>query len=392
MNAYALARIPLAGPTDSGGPETLDFLPLSVKEEEGRDDVLIRVEYAELNPVDLHKLRVKLPAGAPPQVVGFGGSGVIERDRQDGSGGVGTRVVFFQDARRAGSYATHIAVDRRLVIGIPKSLTLQEAATVPLAGITAFEALFEKLRIQDADGPSGGKALLVVGAAGGVGSWALQLARRAATKEGKIETIIATASTETGRAWCVAQGADKVIGHDEVGALGGGPAGSVDFVLCLAPPSGFATLAEVLRPFGRVCLVVGGEATKALDMSFVFFKSGSVLTQTVFAKTRCGVYDQGRILQQLVDGLATGELKAPLSPELASLSGADDWQRAFALPARPAKHGHDGQEKEAVLNRLASGHCIGKLVMKVTKRRGEGETTEAAPPPLAQWRRDADVP
>lgn len=251
-----------------------------------------------------------------------------------------------------GSSLCERSVHPRLVAKVPDSVSLRDAASLPLSAITAYEALFEKLRIEDP--PPGSverRVLLVIGAAGGVGSWALQLARRHAPSE-KLR-IVATASTPSSADWCRGLGADEVVPHDGLRQLGGGPAGSVDYVLALFEPVNFADMAEVLRPFGRICLVTAGSAVKSLDLSFVFFKGGTVSTETVFAKARAGVFDQGAVLQQLLGALADGSVRAPLAD--AEEPSEEHWGRA-------AKR----------LKVLAGGHSRGKFVMRIPDY-GDGE-------------------
>src|SRR5690606_37659128 len=111
----------------------------------------------------------------------------------------GDRVYYAGDLNRQGSNAEYQLVDERLVGRKPKSLSDAEAAALPLTSITAWELLFEHLELKQ-QGPEAqersNEVLLVVGAAGGVGSILLQLAR---TITGA--TIIATASRKSSQAW-----------------------------------------------------------------------------------------------------------------------------------------------------------------------------------------------
>lgn len=122
----------------------------------GSDDLLIRVAYAEVNPVDLQKLQGGNKEGEPvliapedsllPFIVGYGGSGKVHAigsncDGPDFSWTIGQRVAFLGDPNRPGGYASHIVVDHRLVARVPSSISLQQADTVPLAGCTSFESL-----------------------------------------------------------------------------------------------------------------------------------------------------------------------------------------------------------------------------------------------------------
>jgi NADPH:quinone reductase len=316
------------------------------------NDLLIEVKYVELNPVDLQKLNAKpgleVPTVAAPLIVGYGGSGIVSRV---GTGlstdeWAGKRVCFLCDSSRPGSYATHVAVDHRCVSVVPFGVSLEHAATVPLAGCTAYESMI-KLDMQDA----GKKTLLVVGAAGGVGSWAMLLAR---ARYPSI-TIIATAGSQASRQWCEKLGATNVITHEDIANLGGGPKGSVDYILCLTEPTPevFAALREVIKPYGSICLVVSGKSIQSLDCGFLFFKAVTLTFETVFTSSRTK-YDpivpakeMSDILMHLQDETIPA---VPLSPQLSTISSLN-WK--------------DCLQDEGVLDQLASGHTQGKLIMKV---------------------------
>lgn len=336
---------------------SLDTLPECIRQ----DDVLVRVIYAELNPVDLHKL-----CGGPkgqaisdsPLVVGYGGSGVVQDVGSNISKDwIDKRVAFLCDPEKRGCYATHVLVDKRLVAPVPFQLTLKEAATVPLSGCAAYESLL-KLGL-GRDAPLRGKdpTLLVVGGAGGVGSWAIQLARVLYPNL----KIIATASSEPSGLWCHQMGANQVFKHEDIRLqLRGGPKGSVDYILCLTEPTPalFGALAEVIRPYGSICLVASGDSIESLDLSFVFYKAATVTTETVFSSIRTK-FEHIRPSEEIDDLLqhiaGSSAIKAPLSPQLSTLAGANDWKQCL--------------QEGGILDKLESGHAIGKLVVKI----GTGE-------------------
>ena len=328
--------------------EVLDFDSNESLPELQENDLLIKVHYVELNPVDLQKLNMKpgQQVQNPPLIVGYGGSGIIS---QSGSGlsndeWSGKRVCFLCDSTRSGSYATHVVVDYRCVAVVPFELSLEEAATVPLAGCTAYESLL-KLNMQD------GRTLLVIGGAGGVGTWAILLARARFPSM----TIIATAGSEESRQWCARVGATQIIPHNDVLNLGGGPNGSVDYILCLTEPTKeiFATLAEVIRPYGHICLVVAGTSIQSLDCGFLFFKAATLTFQTVFTSGRTNfetvvpANEMTDILLHLKDKTIPA---APLSPQLDIVT---------------SKNWRDCLQEGGLLDQLASGHSQGKLVMKI---------------------------
>jgi NADPH2:quinone reductase len=154
-------------------PESLRDLTVAVPEP-GAHDLLVRVRAVSVNPVDV-KMRVSGSAGAEPKILGYDAAGVVER--------VGSAVTLFRPGdevwyagsiARPGTNAELHLVDERIVGPKPASLTFAEAAALPLTALTAWESLFDRLRLT-AD--SAGR-LLVLGAAGGVGSVLVQLARQ----------------------------------------------------------------------------------------------------------------------------------------------------------------------------------------------------------------------
>ncbi|WP_432063045.1 NADP-dependent oxidoreductase [Streptomyces sp. S1] len=153
-----------------GGPEALVVREVP-DPQYGEGQVLVRTVASSLNPVDW-KTRARDVGPALPATLGWDLAGVVV------AGGspefaVGDRVVAMsaQIATGRGTWAELVALPEHLVAPAPKSLSLVEAAALPLAGTTAVQAL-DKLRLAPGD------RLLVTGAAGAVGGLAVQLARQ----------------------------------------------------------------------------------------------------------------------------------------------------------------------------------------------------------------------
>lgn len=168
------------------------------------DDVLIRVHAAAVNPVDWKIRAGHLQDFIPyslPLILGWDVSGVVEA--------VGANVTTFKpgdqvysrpNLERDGAYAEYIAVNASEVAFKPKTLSHNQAAAVPLAGITAWHALFEAAQL------SVGQRVLIHAAAGGVGSYAVQFAHW------KGAYVIGTASARN-REFLLELGADEVIDY-----------------------------------------------------------------------------------------------------------------------------------------------------------------------------------
>lgn len=353
-------------------------------------DVLIRVAYADLNPVDLHKLAAFRPPAASPEsgavpgdcwfVPGYSGSGTVLEASSAVSNRLppGTRVGFLADPSRSGTYATHIVVDARCVSVLPDTVSLRDAATVPLAGLTALEALvkvglgplphpLDAVAAVDDDKddtttPAAPKEtqqqkrLLIVGGSGGVGCWATLLAKAWHTH---LEVIATTSSIPASDEWCRQQGANRVIRHDDIDSLCDDPvAGYVNAILCLTEPtpSLLKQLSNVIRPYGSLCLVVAGTSINSLDLGFCFFKCANVATETVFSSFRT----QFEYIDPLVELDTIYRLLASGAISQVPLSGEQDWTSALDRPG-------------SLLEWLASGHARGKMVLHIT---GQEEAQE----------------
>jgi len=153
-----------------GGPDVLK-MEQTPRPEPGPGEVLIRVHAAGVNPVDW-KTREGHTGHRLPLTPGWDVAGVIEST----GGGVkglnpGDQVYGYFDLTRDGAYADYVAVPAAEVALKPRTLDYTQAAAIPLSALTAWQALF------DAGGLRAGQKILVHGAAGGVGSFAVQLAK-----------------------------------------------------------------------------------------------------------------------------------------------------------------------------------------------------------------------
>jgi NADPH:quinone reductase-like Zn-dependent oxidoreductase len=359
--------------------QVLEFqsIPQLPKDELGPKDVLIQVSYTDLNPVDFQKLKGGgrqidgSPVPDPPFVPGYGGSGIVQEVGSQGPQHLmGKNVCFLVDPTRRGSYASHVVVDSRCVAAIPASVELRDAASIPVAGLTAYECLvkiglaankqeikqgslqsvgLESSRQKETTEKDVSASLLIVGGSGGVGSWIITLARAWHPNL----KIIVTASPES-HAWCTSLGASQVIAHNRIAdTLAGGPAGSVSSIICLTEPKQllFNTLAEVIQPYGQICLVVAGKGIESLNMGFCFFKCANVLTCTVFSsiRTKYNHIVPAEELHVILGLLASQTIQAPLSLDLEGTS--EKFQNALK----------DG----GVLKLLAAPHRRGNLVMMI---------------------------
>ena len=179
------------------------FLDVEVDKPEatGRD-ILVEVKAVSVNPVDT-KVRKRPHPDETLRILGWDAAGVVTAVGDDVTlFEVGDEVYYAGCISKPGSNSEYQLVDERIAAKKPASLGFAESAALPLTTITAWEAIFERLGVSKG-GKDAGKTILMIGGAGGVGSIAIQLARKMANLN-----IIATASRKESGDWCKARGAD----------------------------------------------------------------------------------------------------------------------------------------------------------------------------------------
>lgn len=336
MKAVALTRYL---PIDD--PQSLVDVEIPKPDAPAGHDLLIRIEAVSVNPVDTKVRSPKPQVEAQPKVLGYDAAGVVEAVGENVTRfKPGDAVYYAGDITRPGSDAEFQLVDERLVGAKPQSLDFAQAAALPLTAITAWELLFQRMPF-DADNGGKGKTLLAVGGAGGVGSIAIQLARRAGF------TVIATASRPETVEWCKRMGADHVIDHrqplaTQLAALG---FAQVDAAINLADTDRYwDALGELLAPQGHVGLIV--EPSGALKIGDPYkAKCIGIHWEMMFARPRFKTQDQGeqgRILDRVAALIDAGELRGTHTETLGKIDAAN------------LREAH---------RRLESGSTIGKLTL-----------------------------
>lgn len=230
-------------------------------------DLLIAVEAIGINPLDLKQ------HDGPPRVLGVDAAGVVLAAGPLARGfGPGDRVVCLAPPNRPGAYAQKLLVDGRLAGRIPETLSFADAAALPCAGLTAWEALFERLRVTREG------SLLVLGAAGGVGSMAVQLARGFG-----MARVVGTAARPESRAWVERMGADAVLDHaSDLPAQARAAKLRFDHIFVTqGTERHWPALTAMLAPRGSICAI---DQPGALEMAALRAKGGGFLFEALFAK------------------------------------------------------------------------------------------------------------
>ncbi len=270
-------------------------------------DLLVKVRAISVNPVDT---KVRAPGKeneTTPRVLGWDAAGeVIEIGPDVKNYSVGDPVFYAGDITRPGSNSEFHLVDERIVGKMPKSLSFEEAAALPLTGITAWEALFERLGISP-EGKDAGRSILIIGGAGGVGSIAIQLAKKLAKLK-----VIATASRPESSAWSKKLGADLVVNHRNAldAELAAIESPHVDFILCLNnTDQHWNAMANAIAPQGSICSIV--ETSEPVELGLLKSKSASFTWEFMFTRSMFQTPDmieQQKLLNRISDLVDNGQL------------------------------------------------------------------------------------
>jgi NADPH2:quinone reductase len=307
--------------------ESLIDIDLPKPGPEGRD-LLVEVKAVSVNPVDTKVRRAVAPEDGAWKVLGWDASGVVVAAGKDATRFKPGDEVFYAGAlTRSGTNAEFHLVDERIVGRKPTSLDHAAAAAIPLTAITAWEALFDRL---DVKRPISGaaNAILIVGGAGGVGSIAVQLARRLTDL-----TVIATASRPETRQWVLDLGAHHVVDHGrplaaEVATLGIGAPG---FVFSTTNTGDhFSEIAALIAPQGRFALI---DDPATLDINPLKRKSVSAHWEFMFTRSMFETVDiatQGDLLDEVGRLLDAGTIRSTLAERLGAIN-AENLKRAHAL-------------------------------------------------------------
>jgi NADPH2:quinone reductase len=288
---------------------------LDVAEPRLRDrDLLIEIHAVGVNPGEAHMRATRSAEPGGRLVLGWEFAGVVVGSGSAVTGFTpGDRVMGTGDVSRDGCWAERLAVDHRVVAKIPPELSFVDAASLPIGGITAWEALFRHEQTL----PPGVDRVLVIGGAGGVGSMATQLLKARTSV-----LVVATASRAPSQDWCRAMGADLVVDHTEDVATQLAAAGldHVDMVLSTAGTAdNIGRTADLLRPFGHLAAT---DWEGPLDISPLVMKSASLHSEMVFSQIVSGAdpSNQARILESIIGHVVAGRVRPIVTTQLDGLS------------------------------------------------------------------------
>jgi len=267
-------------------------------------DLLVEVEAISVNPVDTKIRRRVQPETGQYGVLGWDAAGtVVETGPEVKRFAVGDKVWYAGAIHRQGANMQYHLVDENIVAKMPASLSFKDAAAMPLTSITAWELLFDRLNITEATQGT----LLIIGAAGGVGSVMIQLAKQLTGL-----TVIATASRQETRDWVSALGADVIIDHSLPlsEALHDAGCEQVNYVASLTHTAEHATeIAKLIAPQGSLGLI---DDPEQFDISPFKRKSISIHWEFMFTRSLFSTQDvsaQHHLLTKVAALVDAGRIK-----------------------------------------------------------------------------------
>ncbi|WP_028521934.1 zinc-binding alcohol dehydrogenase family protein [Runella limosa] len=305
-------------------------------------ELLVKISAISVNPVDF-KIRQNSAKGTvldTPKIIGWDAAGVVEAVGENVSlFNVGDKVYYAGDITKPGSNSEYQLIDERIVGKQPSTLFDEAAAAMPLTVLTAWEIFFDRMRLSVERDQN--KTLLIIGGAGGVGSIAIQIAKKLLGLK-----VIATASRPETIEWCQKMGADVVVNHRNlVEEVRGAGFQFVDFIVDFVDNNGYwDAMAELIKPQGHIASITGSAVPVALNK----LKSKSVSFSWEFMYTRStyqtdDMIEQHHILNRVAQLLDEGVLFHTHTHTLHGLS-AETLKQAHA--------------------QLESGTTIGKWVIK----------------------------
>jgi zinc-binding alcohol dehydrogenase family protein len=277
-----------------------------------------------------------------PRILGWDVAGIVEQ--------VGAECTLFQPGdevyyagsiiRPGGNSEFHL-IDERIVGHKPATLSFAESAALPLTTITAWEALYDRLGISRHPDGNEHKTILIIGAAGGVGSIAIQLAGMAGLN------IIATASRPETIEWVKELGADYVINHHEafLPQLKKRGFEHVDYIFCLnSTVQHWSNMAEAIAPQGKICSIVGmGEP---VNLQLLNSKSVTFVWELMFTRSMYQTDDmeeQHKLLERVAKMVDAGKIRTTLTECIEPIN------------AKNLRIAHQ---------KIESGRTIGKIVLQ----------------------------
>jgi len=314
-------------------PEALLDLEVDAPVAAGRD-LLVEVKAVSVNPVDTKRRAPKDLVEKTPKILGWDAAGVVQSAGADCTlFKPGDAVYYAGSVIRQGSNSELQLVDERIVGRKPATLSFAQAAALPLTTLTAWELMFERMGISKS-GAHAGRSVLILGGAGGVGSIAIQLAKKLARLK-----VTASASRAESIDWCKSLGADDIVDHRQP------IEGEYDYVLCFSSSDAYwNAFPKITRAQGKVGLIV--RTTRPVDLAILHDKSITVSLEGMFTRSTFQTADmeaQHALLDEAAGLVEAGVVTCTHRETLGAINAAN-LRRAHRM--------------------LEEGHVTGKLVLE----------------------------
>ncbi|SDN98668.1 zinc-binding alcohol dehydrogenase family protein [Alkalicoccus daliensis] len=321
--------------------ESLQNIEVEKPSPQGRD-ILVEVKAVSINPVDTKvrgSVKEKLEE---PKILGYDAAGVVVATGEEVSlFSPGDEVYYAGSVGRQGTNSEFHLVDERITAKKPSNLDFAEAAALPLTTITAWEAIYERMHVSKDPEQNKGKTMLIIGAAGGVGSIAVQIAKQAGLQ------VIGTASRDETKEWVKARGADHLINHhhnfkEQLQELS---INEVDYIFCLhSTDMHWEAMVEVAAPQSYICAIV--DTAEKVDLALLKQKSITFAWEFMFTRplfTTPDMIEQHHLLTDAASLVEKGELATTMTERLKGFD-AENFRKGHQL--------------------LEEGKMIGKLVIE----------------------------
>lgn len=305
-------------------------------------NLLVKIDAVSVNPVDF-KVRqngVKDIILETPKILGWDAIGTVEEIGDKTSiFKVGDKVFYAGDITKPGSNSEYQIIDERIVGNAPKKINIESSVAMPLTSLTAWEIIFDRIKISPEKDK--GKSILIIGGAGGVGSIAIQLAKKIAGL-----TVIATSSRPETQEWCKSMGADFVVSHrnlvtniENIGFK------NIDFILDFVDTNFYwDAMVYLIKPQGHIASITGSNdpiILNKLKNKSVSFHWEYMFTRAMFETE--DMIEQHNILNKISNLLDRGIIKSTLNFTLKGFN-VENFKKAHTM--------------------LEEGKTIGKIVIK----------------------------
>lgn len=292
-----------------GGRDKLQVMDLPVPEV-GKGEILVRVKAAGVNPVDWKMREGYLKDLFPhefPVILGWDAAGVVESVGRDVTHFRGGDEIFAYCRKpivHGGAYAEYIVLDEAHAALKPKNSSFEEAASIPLAGLTAYQTLFDAAKLQ------AGETVLIHAAAGGVGGFGVQLAKDRGA-------IVWGTASERNTEYVKELGAARVVDYTRTDfrkAVRSEYPDGIDLVFDCVGGEVLEKSADIVRKGGRLVSIVDDPAN--LDVADLHREFVFVAPNHSQLSVLSGMFEQGRLKTHLSEVLPFGLQEARRAHEL----------------------------------------------------------------------------